>query len=115
MWVQRSAVFTKDRKVAFCYVRLRNYPPMEPLGGIVKIDFSLHERKLTEETLQLIDELSAEIYAHRTPSIYPYPRWPSFLYPIRMAEQIMRGAYTNSDVLGYYAKQLKGTIAGGLT
>jgi hypothetical protein len=117
---ERSAVFTKDRDVAFWYVRLRNFPPMEPLGGIVKIDFSLKQhqlsgdRMLPEQVLQLIEELSAEIYANRTPSIYPYPRWPSFLYPIRLAEQMMRSNYTNVDVIGLYGKQLKQGIMRGV-
>jgi hypothetical protein len=116
---ERSAVFAKDQNVAFWYVRLRNFPPMEPLGGLVKVDFSLQKQKLSkertlpEEMLQLVDELSAEIYANRTPSIYPYPRWPSFLYPVRIAEQMMRSRYTNADVLGHYAKQLKRAIGGG--
>ncbi|MGZ4864493.1 MAG: hypothetical protein ACXV5H_06585 [Halobacteriota archaeon] len=112
----RSAVFVKDRDVAFWYIRLRNFPPMEPLGGIIKVDFNLRgqaiskEGLLSEQTVRLVDEISAELFANRTPSIYPYPRWPSFLYPIRITEQMMRSNYSNINVLGYYARQLKQAI-----
>jgi hypothetical protein len=78
---QRSAVFKTARgeKVAFWYLRLRTYPPMDPLGGLVKVDFKLEEDELTDEVKALIDEISADVYAMRSPSVYPYPRWPSFV------------------------------------
>ena len=108
---ERSAVFKKE-KVGFWYVRLRTYPPMEPLGGLVKIDFRLDEEGLSQETIRLIDEISAEIYALRSPSVYPYPRWPSFIYPIRLTEQIMRSMHINKEIIGYYGRELKRVIGG---
>ncbi len=108
---ERSAVFKKE-KVGFWYVRLRTYPPMEPLGGLVKIDFRLDEEELSQETIKLIDEISAEIYALRSPSVYPHPRWPSFIYPIRLAEEIMRSMYINKEIIGYYGRELKRIIGG---
>ena len=108
---ERSAVFKKE-KVGFWYVRLRTYPPMEPLGGLVKIDLRLDEEELSQETTKLIDEISAEIYTLRSPSVYPHPRWPSFIYPIRLAEEIMRSMYINKEIIGYYGRELKRVIGG---
>jgi len=120
---ERSAVFRVYKKkknnddltplkIAFWYVRLRTYPPMEPLGGLVKIDFRLDEEELSQETIRLIDEISAEIYALRSPSVYPHPRWPSFIYPIRLTEQIMRSMHINKEIIGYYGRELKRVIGG---
>ena len=105
---ERSAVFKTalGQKVCFWYVRLRTYPPMEPLGGLVKIDFKFEPDELTQEVEKLVDEISAEIYASRAPSVYPYPRWPSFIYPIRMAEQVMRTAFINDELVGFYGNLL---------
>lgn len=108
---ERSVVFKKE-KVGFWYVRLRTYPPMEPLGGLVKIDFRLDEENLSPETMKLIDELSAEVYAFHSPSVYPYPRWPSFIYPIRLAEEIMQSMYTSTEIIGYCGQKLKKIIKG---
>jgi len=112
---ERSAVFKavfKKEKVRFWYVRLRTYPPMEPLGGLVKIDLRLDEEELSQETTKLIDEISAEIYTLRSPSVYPHPRWPSFIYPIRLAEEIMRSMHINKEIIGYYGRELKRVIGG---
>lgn len=108
---ERSEVFKKE-KVGFWYVRLRTYPPMEPLGGLVKIDFRLDKEELSPEIIKLIDEISAEVYALRSPSVYPHPRWPSFVYPIRLAEEIMRSMYINKEIIGYYGRELRGIIGG---
>jgi len=108
---ERSAVFKKEN-VGFWYVRLRAYPPMEPLGGLVKIDFRLDEEELSQETIKLIDEISAEVYNLRSPSVYPHPRWPSFIYPIRLAEEIMRSMFINKEIIGYYGREIKRTIGG---
>jgi len=110
---ERSAVFKKEHeKVAFWYVRLRTYPPMEPLGGLVKVDFRLDEDELSDDMINLIDEISAEIYAFRSPSVYPHPRWPSFIYPIRLTEEMMKSTYINKEMIGYYGHELKRIIGG---
>jgi len=110
---ERSAVFKKEHeKVAFWYVRLRTYPPMEPLGGLVKVDFRLDEDELSDDMINLIDEISVEIYAFRSPSVYPHPRWPSFIYPIRLTEEIMKSSYINKEIMGYYGRELKRIIGG---
>lgn len=111
---ERSAVFRKEgeKRVIFWYVRLRTYPPMEPLGGLVKVDFKFDGETLSEAQVRLIDEISAEIYAHRSPSVYPQPRWPSTIYPIRMAELMMRTAFLNDEIVGHYGRELKRAIGG---
>lgn len=114
---ERSAVFKKEsgetQNVAFWYVRIRTYPPMEPLGGLVKIDFRLDEDELSNENLRLIDEISAEVYAFRSPSVYPHPRWPAFIYPIRLTELMMKSTYINKEMIGYYGRELKRMIQEG--
>ena len=109
---ERSAVFKKE-DVAFWYIRLRNRPAVEPLEGLVKVDFKLDGDKLTPGTVGIIDEISAEIYDLRYPSVYPYPRWPSYIYPIRLAEQIMKSAYTSGEVIKLWASKLKEFIKEG--
>ncbi|MEM3385759.1 MAG: hypothetical protein QXE78_09555 [Nitrososphaeria archaeon] len=110
---ERSAVFKKsDEKVAFWYLRIRTYPPMEPLGGLVKIDFKMEETQLSSDLINLIDQISAEIYSFRSPSVYPHPRWPSFIYPIRLAEEIMASTYLNKEIIGYFSNILKKVIKG---
>jgi len=111
---ERSAVFKKENEeVAFWYVRLRTYPPMEPLGGLVKVDFHLEENELSQDLIHLINEISAELYAFRSPSLYPLPRWPSLIYPIRLTELMMRSTFINIEMLGSYGRELRQTIRGG--
>ncbi|MEM0135976.1 MAG: hypothetical protein QXU18_12260 [Thermoplasmatales archaeon] len=111
---QRTSVFSSNTPdIAFWYIRLRNYPPMEPLGGIVKVEMNIKNYKmkgeeyLNSEGINLVDELSAEIFSLRLPSLYPHPRWPSFIYPIRVCELIMRSMYINNDVMGYLGHLIK--------
>lgn len=109
---QRSAVFKQNSQsdVAFWYLRIRTFPPMEPLGGFVKIDYKLGDASLNADAEETIDQLSAEIYSMRSPSVYPYPRWPSFLYPIRLAEETMQSAFINDEMLSYYGHVIKEAI-----
>jgi len=112
---ERTAVFRKETETEgfiFWYVKLRDFPPMEPLGGIVKIDFSYEGNELSEDTLSIIDEISAEVYSMRFPSLYPEPRWPSYIYPIRLAERIMQSSYLNSEIIGIFGRELRKTIHG---
>lgn len=109
---ERSAIFRLEsaHDVIFWYIRIRTFPPMEPLGGLVKVDFKLLNDTLTSDDIQLADEISAEIYSIRNPSVYPYPRWPSFLYPIRVTEETMSSMFLNEEMLGLYGHKLKQTI-----
>jgi hypothetical protein len=60
--------------------------------------------------VQLVDEISAEVYEMRLPAVYPYPRWPSVIYPIRVAEMMMRTRFLNPEEVGYYGSLLKKAI-----
>jgi len=117
---ERSLVFKKkkqdntiSKKTAFWFVRIRKAPPnMEPLGGIVKIDFNSDKDDLSENDLDLIDQISAEIYSMRLPSVYPWPRWPNYIYPIRMAEQYMSSQFLNKEYISHIGMVIKNAISG---
>jgi len=77
-------------RIAFWYLRIREPPPeMIPLGGIVKVDLSLKENNEFNNITEIADNLSESILKIADPSIFPRPRWPSFLYPIRVAEEYL--------------------------
>lgn len=113
----RSPVFKKSgakdsvyKAVVFWYVRLRTFPPMEPLGGIVKVDLKATE--YNTEFTRLVDEISSELYEMRLPSVYPWPRWPSYVYPIRIAEVYMNSRFLGDFALAEVGTQLKASIQG---
>jgi hypothetical protein len=97
------------RDVTFWYLRLRVFPPMEPLGGIVKIDLHLDtvQNGLDEGVTKMVDEISSEIYSMRLPSVYPWPRWPSYIYPIRVAETYMTSSFFSPFVLARVGNVMK--------
>lgn len=114
---ERSAILKKanpidsvSRNVAFWYQRIRTFPPMEPLGGIVKIDIKIPDGNVTQDTVKLVDEISSEIYDMRLPSIYPWPRWPSYIYPIRIAESYMSSTFLGQFTLGQIGEEMKNAI-----
>jgi hypothetical protein len=115
---ERSLLFKKKtsrdttlKKVAFWFVRLRKSPPqMEPLGGLVKIDFHCEKGQLDENDIELIDTISAEIYDMRLPSVYPWPRWPNYIYPIRLAEEFMGSIFIDKEYLSYMGRVIKNAI-----
>ena len=111
---ERSAVFRKtspinpvEEKLVFWYERIRTFPPMEPLGGIVKVDMSIPKEKLEESDSRLIDEISAEVYNLRLPATYPRPRWPSMIYPINICEQYMSASFLSRYCLSQIGYELK--------
>lgn len=111
----RSAVFKKSgatdavyREVVFWYVRLRTFPPMEPLGGLVKVD--LRATQYDQDFTRVVDDISSELYDMRLPSVYPWPRWPSYVYPIRIAEIYMNSRFLGDFVLAEVGMQLKNAI-----
>jgi hypothetical protein len=88
---------------------------MEPLGGIVKIDMKAPESgKLTQEYIRLIDEISSEVYAMRLPTVYPWPRWPSYIYPIRIAEMYMSSSFISGFSLNQIGQEMKNMIGKGV-
>ncbi|MHA1834659.1 MAG: DNA double-strand break repair nuclease NurA [Candidatus Baldrarchaeia archaeon] len=118
---ERSAVFIQNtpvnpvqKGVMFWYIRLRTYPPMEPLGGIVKVDMKAPEEDtLSAEDIKLIDEISAEIYSMRFPSVYPWPRWPNYIYPIRVAEMYMSSTFLSRFSLSQIGQEMKSMMERG--
>jgi hypothetical protein len=84
-------------KVAFWYLRIRQPPPeMMPLGGIVKVDLSYSE-EMEPNITSLVDGLSDSILKLADPSIFPRPRWPSFVYPVRVAEEYLGPSLYSND------------------
>jgi hypothetical protein len=85
-------------KIAFWYVRIRQPPPeMMPLGGIVKIDISYKESSQYHNITEVADKISASILRIADPSIFPRPRWPSFVYPVRVAEECLQPLLFSDD------------------
>jgi hypothetical protein len=111
----RSCIFTKStptdpilKSVMFWYLRIRTFPPMEPLGGIVKIDMKLpNNETLSQDDVSLIDDISSEIYRMRSPSVYPWPRWPNYIYPIRIAEMYMSSTFLSPFSLSQIGQEMK--------
>ena len=103
---ERSAIFKKDSapEVAFWYLRIRTFPPMEPLGGFVKIDFKFEDTSLSENDVNIIDQLSSEIYSMRSPSfnMWPYnPNISSFRNVLCIVSSATLIGYRNDGHLGY--------------
>jgi len=114
---ERSAIFRKanpitpvEKKLVFWYQRIRTFPPMEPLGGIVKIDMSIPKDKLDDSDSKLVDEISAEIYNLRLPATYPRPRWPSMIYPISICEKYMSASFLSRYCLSQIGYELKNAL-----
>ena len=77
-------------KLVFWYLRLRESPPeMSPLGGIVKIDIGLDKIKEVQDISSIADKISYSVMKVMNPSIFPRPRWPSFIYPVRVSEEYL--------------------------
>ncbi len=115
---ERSAIFKKataqtgQEGLIFWYQRIRSFPPMEPLGGVVKIDMKLPDEELDENKVKLIDEIASEVYSLRNPSTYPRPRWPSLIYPIKICEQYMGASFLSQYCLSQIGQDLKKTLGG---
>jgi|GEM_PF-1134626 len=85
-------------KIVFWYLRIREPPPeMMPLGGIVKVDLSLKDDNKVIDATDLADRLSESILKVADPSIFPRPRWPSFVYPVRVAEEYLEPILYSGD------------------
>jgi len=113
---ERSVIFKKASQqtgqegLVFWYQRIRTFPPMEPLGGVVKIDMNLPDGELDENSVKLIDQLASEVYSLRTPSTYPRPRWPSFIYPIKICEEYMGASFLSRYCLSQIGHDLKNSL-----
>ena len=85
--------------VAFWYVRLREQKELDyPLMGVVKVELPRPDGTPVEAGLA--DLISRTLVAER--NVTPYgrdPRWHCHLYPIFLAEQVIKNRFYSRDVL----------------
>ena len=96
----RTAVFgAYGGKVAFWYVRLREQRELDyPLMGVVKVELPCPD--CTPVPSDLADLISKVLVAERNVSPYGLDRrWHCSLYPIYIAEQVIKTKFFSRDVL----------------
>lgn len=98
---QRTMVFPRSNegKIVFWYVRIRPQKGLDyPLMGVVKVEMPNPDREPVDSVL--IDRISGWLIAERT--VTPYGRdgrWHAHLYPIYIAERVIRSQFYSDDVL----------------
>ena len=96
----RTLAFAADGgRAVFWYVRIREQGLLDyPLMGVVKVELPNPHEEVQESAL--IDRLSAALLAERT--VTPHgrdPRWHAHLYPISVAERVIREGFFSEEVL----------------
>lgn len=96
----RTVAFSAyEGQVAFWYVRLREQKELDyPLMGVVKVELPRPDKEPVPS--DLADLLSSALVAER--NVTPYGlerRWHSSLYPIHMAEQVIKNRFFSREVL----------------
>ncbi len=82
----RTSAFRRDAKAATTwYARLHDGTGLDPLHGLVRI-----EAASGVTTGDAIDTITRHVYAERTPRATADTRWPTLLYPIHIAERILK-------------------------
>ncbi|MFQ5801435.1 MAG: hypothetical protein ACE5JQ_00895 [Candidatus Methylomirabilales bacterium] len=97
---QRTAVFARDNgHVAFWYVRIREQRYMDyPLMGVIKIEIPNPRNEIVSSVLA--DRLSRALLSERSVSAHGRdPRWHAHLYPIFLAEQVIKTGFYSEEVL----------------
>lgn len=98
---QRTIVFPRNNegKIVFWYVRIRPQKHLDyPLMGVVKVEMPNPDREPVDS--QLVDRISGWLIAERT--VTPYGRdgrWHAHLYPIYIAERVIRAQFYSEAVL----------------
>jgi hypothetical protein len=98
---QRSVVFSRsdEGKILFWYVRIRPQRGLDyPLMGVIKVEMPNPDRAPVDS--EWIDEISGWIAAEH--SVTPYgrdPRWHAHLYPIYIAERVIKARFYSEEVL----------------
>ena len=98
---QRTIVFPRSNegKIVFWYVRIRPQKGLDyPLMGVVKVEMPNPDREPVDS--HLIDRISGWLIAERT--VTPYGRdgrWHAHLYPIYIAERVIRSRFYSEQVL----------------
>lgn len=97
---QRTAAFGRgEGYVVFWYLRIRPQSYLEyPMMGVMKIEYPNPSRAMVDSNL--IDHLSRALVAERT--VTPHGkdrRWHAHLYPIYLAEQVIKNGFYSDEVL----------------
>ncbi len=98
---QRTIVFPRsgEGKIVFWYVRIRPQKGLDyPLMGVVKVEMPNPDQGPVDSNL--IDRISGWLIAERT--VTPYgrdKRWHAHLYPIYIAERVIRARFYSEEVL----------------
>ena len=98
---QRTLVFSRndEGKIVFWYVRIRPQRGLDyPLMGVVKVEMPNPDGQQVDS--DLVDEVSGWLVAERR--VTPYGRdgrWHAHLYPIYIAERVVRSLFYSEDVL----------------
>lgn len=99
-------------KLVFWYLKLRESPPeMAPLGGIVKIDLVINSDMEKATITEYADKLSHSVLRIMDPSIFPRPRWPSFVYPVRVCEEYLDSLLLNALEFNRIGVMLRSVIS----
>jgi hypothetical protein len=96
----RTAAFARgDGTVIFWYLRIREQGQLEyPLMGVLKIEYPNPSRNMVDT--ELINHLSRALVAERTVSPHGKDkRWHAHLYPIYLAEQVIKNGFYSDEVL----------------
>ncbi len=100
----RTAVFPRRREgrsqlIAFWYVRLRPQSHLDyPLMGVVKVEIPCPDGELVDS--DLADRISGCLVAER--NVTPHgqdSRWHAHLYPVWVAERVIRSSFHSDEVL----------------
>lgn len=100
----RTAVFPRQREgrsqlIAFWYVRLRPQSHLDyPLMGVVKVEIPCPSGELVDS--DLADQISGCLVAER--NVTPHgqdSRWHAHLYPVWVAERVIRNSFHSDEVL----------------
>jgi hypothetical protein len=96
----RTVAFgSNDGEVAFWYVRIREQRELDyPLMGVVKVEIPRPDK--TPVPTELADLISSCLVAER--NVTPYGldrRWHCSLYPIYIAEQVIKNRFFSKEVL----------------
>ena len=98
---QRTLVFPRNSegRIVFWYVRIRPQKGLDyPLMGVIKVEMPNPGREAVDS--QLVDRISGWLIAERR--VTPYGRdgrWHAHLYPIYIAEQVIRSQFYSEEVL----------------
>jgi hypothetical protein len=102
---QRTAVFSRwpgqdqEGKILFWYVRIRPQRGLDyPLMGVVKVEIPNPDRQPIDS--DLVDFISGALVAER--SVTPHgsdSRWHAHLYPISVAEHVIKNQFYSQEVL----------------